>query len=133
METKISNMHQWFILQRKNTQKCFSEKLKTALHPLLQQHTLYCSVNRERTKQYIKRVITPPVCRDGCREHSPGTVDRVHNTRLAPARPPRRSAGPLLPSGCNQLQKESGNNENVYGAMCAWIYSAQHISLIGME
>lgn len=57
---------------------------------------------------------TVPVCRGGCRESSLGTVGRVRSTPLAPARPPRRWAGPRLQSGYNQLHRQLGKNKHFF-------------------
>lgn len=68
-----------------------------------------------------------PVCRDGCHEHSLGTVGRAHNTRLALARPPRRSAEPQLQSGYNQLREESGKNKQTWSLL--WVSWSKSVSV----
>lgn len=60
---------------------------------------------------------TAPVCRGGCHESSLGTVGRVHNTPLVPARPPGRSTEPQLQSGYNQLHEQLGKNKQIWSSI----------------
>lgn len=55
-------------------------------------------------------LISVPACRGGCRGYSRGIVGRVRNIRQVLAGPPKRSTGPRLQSGYNQLQKQLGRN-----------------------
>lgn len=64
---------------------------------------------KSMTAWYV--VLVPvPVCRGGCREYTRGTVGRVRNTQLVLVGLPKRSTGPQLQSGYNQLQKQLGRN-----------------------
>lgn len=81
--------------------------------------------------------VAAPVCRGGCREYTRGTVGRVRNTQLVLVGLPKRSTGPQLQSGYNQLQKQLGRNTDwsiiyfyfntlghmIFGATCGHLKS----------
>ncbi len=78
-----------------------------------------CIVNKH-CNEYITylhgtlSIITVPVCRGGCHERSRGTVGKVHNTLLAPAKPPGRSTELQLQSDYNRLHRQLGKKQQIW-------------------